>query len=143
MKFFWNGQLVRTSKTHVYSWAVLWVNDDGTFKCRACRKDRADADAELHRLLRTAGDNAKQAATHLRVVPLDSDEDNRALSFAEFMALAKANYAKGGDTFVECWDENTYEYWTREFGAFTKVSALQAFELSRSSMKRDEAGRGR
>lgn len=143
MKFFWNGQLVRTSKTDVYHWAVVWVHDDGKVYGRgSCCKNRAEAEDVMQRWKDQGGADAR----HVRVVPLEMKAEkgeDQPLSFDEFMALAKANYKKGGDAFVECWDQNTYEYWIREFGAFTKVSALQAFELSRGSMKRDEAERGR
>lgn len=30
MKFYYKGQLVRTSKTHAYNWAILEEKDDGT-----------------------------------------------------------------------------------------------------------------
>ena len=35
---------------------------------------------------------------------------DRALTYAELMALARENYNKGGDGYVECWDERTFAY---------------------------------
>ena len=32
MKFYYKGQLVRTSKTRTYNWAILEEKDDGTLK---------------------------------------------------------------------------------------------------------------
>lgn len=43
------------------------------------------------------------------------------------MALARENYGKGGDGYVECWDERTFAYFVKEFGPITRASALDAF----------------
>lgn len=51
----------------------------------------------------------------------------RALTYEEFIALAKANYTKGGDGYVECWDDRTFAYFVKEFGPITRASALDAF----------------
>ena len=51
----------------------------------------------------------------------------RALTYEEFIALAKANYTKGGDGYVECWDDRTFTYFVKEFGPITKTQALQMF----------------
>lgn len=45
MKFYYKGQLVRTSKTHTYNWAILEEKDDGTLKVYGCRAERAVAQA--------------------------------------------------------------------------------------------------
>lgn len=45
----------------------------------------------------------------------------RALTYEEFIALAKANYTKGGDGYVECWDDRTFTYFVKEFGPITKT----------------------
>lgn len=34
----------------------------------------------------------------------------RALTYDQFMKLARENYDKGGDSYVECWDERTFAY---------------------------------
>lgn len=52
MKFYYKGQLVRTSKTHTYNWAILEEKDDGTLKVYGCRAERAAADAELTQVIR-------------------------------------------------------------------------------------------
>lgn len=53
--------------------------------------------------------------------------EERALTYEEFIALAKANYAKGGEIFVECWDERTFSYFTENFGQITESRALATF----------------
>lgn len=50
------------------------------------------------------------------------------LTFDEFIQLAKENYAKGGDTYYECWDERTFNDYVEEFGAMTKAEALEMFK---------------
>lgn len=54
--------------------------------------------------------------------------EERALTYEEFIALAKANYAKGGELFVECWDERTFLYFTKNFGPITESRTLATFE---------------
>ena len=44
MKFYYNGQLVRTSKTHQYKYALI---NTETGKCYACGADRKNPEAEL------------------------------------------------------------------------------------------------
>lgn len=51
----------------------------------------------------------------------------RALTYDQFMELARENYGKGGDGYVECWDERTFAYFVKEFGPITRASALDAF----------------
>ena len=38
MKFYYKGQLVRTSKTHAYNWAILEEKDDGWTPSRTLRR---------------------------------------------------------------------------------------------------------
>lgn len=120
MKFYYNGRLVRTSKTHDYKWAVIEEMDDGTLKIYGCRADRAAADAELARVLR-------RGHPYAVVVALDTEPTPPALTFDQFMALARENYNKGGDGYVECWDDRTFAYFVKEFGPITRASALDAF----------------
>ena len=76
MKFYYKGQLVRTSKTHTYNWAILEEKDDGALKVYGCRAERAAADAELtHITLRAAlcagrpsGHRAEPSGADLRPV---------------------------------------------------------------------------
>ena len=42
MKFYYKGQLIRTSKTHAYNWAILTERPDGTYACHGCRVNRSD-----------------------------------------------------------------------------------------------------
>lgn len=85
-----------------------------------CRADRKAAEAEANYQL-------KHGHLGVRVVPLDTEPDPPALTFDQFMALARENYGKGGDGYVECWDERTFAYFVKEFGPITRASALDAF----------------
>lgn len=49
------------------------------------------------------------------------------LTFGELMDLAKKHYNDGGDGVVECWDENTYNTYVKEFGSITRKVAFQIF----------------
>ena len=120
MKFYYKGQLVRSSKTHTYHWAILEEKDDGALKVYGCRADRAAADAELAQVLR-------RGHPYAMVVALDTEAQPAALTYAELMALARENYNKGGDGYAECWDERTFAYFVKEFGPITRASALDAF----------------
>lgn len=64
---------------------------------------------------------------------------NRALTYAELMALARENYNKGGDGYVECWDERTFAYFVKEFGPITKARALQMFAAAFDEEKEERA----
>lgn len=55
-----------------------------------------------------------------------------ALSYDDFIVLAKKNYAKGGDVVVECWDKKAFEYYTKEFGTITKTKAMNMFRMYKS-----------
>lgn len=48
MKFYYNGQLMRTSKNHNYTHAVVIETEDG-IKCYGCHKDRKGCEAEISR----------------------------------------------------------------------------------------------
>ena len=64
---------------------------------------------------------------------------DRALTYAELMALARENYNKGGDGYVECWDERTFAYFVKEFGPITKARALQMFAAALDEEKEERA----
>lgn len=42
MKYYYNGQLIRTSKNHIYTHAVIDITDNGCVGCRA-DEDKAEA----------------------------------------------------------------------------------------------------
>lgn len=63
----------------------------------------------------------------------------KSLSFKEFMKLANQYYNKGGDSFVECWDESTFKECTSCFGNITKRKALQMFKTQKN-IQDDYAG---
>lgn len=54
------------------------------------------------------------------------------LTYEEFIALAEANYSKGGDVAVECWDKRTFDSYVEMFGAVTKTKAAKMFREWRS-----------
>lgn len=55
---------------------------------------------------------------------------SKALSFEEFIALAMKHYNKGGDGYVECWDERTFNDYIADCGPITKSLALEMFRFS-------------
>ena len=56
-------------------------------------------------------------------------DKQKSLTYEEFIKLATKNYAKGGDTFCECWDKRHFEWYCSEFGAITESDALEMFRL--------------
>ena len=91
MKFYYKGQLVRTSKTHTYNWAILEEKDDGALKVYGCRAERAAADAELTQVIR-------RGHPYARVVPLDTEK--------EFGPITRASAL---DAFVQALDQEKEE----------------------------------
>lgn len=59
----------------------------------------------------------------------------KALTYEEFIALAKENYNRGGDVVVECWDQRQFDYYVKEFGSMTKTKALQTFRLYKADQR--------
>lgn len=56
-------------------------------------------------------------------------ETERALTYEEFIALAKQNYSKGGDSYVECWEDYQFYEYVSMFGQITEARALAMFDL--------------
>ena len=54
----------------------------------------------------------------------------KSLTYDELIEYARKHYNKGGDSVYECWDENTYNYYVKEFGPITKTGALKMFKLN-------------
>lgn len=44
MKFYYNGQLMRTSKTHNYAYACVTIGKDGKYRCCGCSATYAGAE---------------------------------------------------------------------------------------------------
>ena len=62
------------------------------------------------------------------VVPgVEELEEDKPLSYVEFIRLAKENYAKGGMFFVEFWEEKQFNDWVESFGEITEQEALKMF----------------
>lgn len=122
MKFWYKGQLVRTSKTHDYNWAIVERKEDGGLKVYGCRAARAQADAEANRLLH-------RGQIGVCVVPLDKSEKTAPppLTCEQFLDLAQANYHKGGGDYVETWDKQTFNEYVASFGPITEAEALAMF----------------
>ena len=53
--------------------------------------------------------------------------NEKALTFDEFQAFAMNHYNSGGDSVVECWDEQAFDEYVKEFGPITKKDALSIF----------------
>ncbi|MCD7866759.1 MAG: hypothetical protein LUG62_00835 [Clostridiales bacterium] len=51
----------------------------------------------------------------------------KALSYEEFVELAKENYTRGGDVIVECWAKYQFEDYVEMFGPVTRAKALKMF----------------
>lgn len=49
----------------------------------------------------------------------------KGMTFEQLIELAKKHYNEGGDGIVECWDQNTYDEYVRQFGPITKKVANQ------------------
>lgn len=50
MKFYYKGKLIRTSKTHHYTHAIIYNREDGTFACHGCSATEQGAE-KLYRAL--------------------------------------------------------------------------------------------
>lgn len=134
MKFWYHGQLVRTSKGHDYNFAVVEQQDDGSLKVFGCRADRKASEAEANYQL-------KHGHLGAQVVRLDKTEKGApaALTYEQFMALARENYDKGGDGYVECWDDRTFAYYVHEFGPITEARALEMFDMALDQVREERA----
>ena len=63
MKFYYNDQLMRTSKNHNYTHAVIIENEQG-IRCYGCHKDAKGCEAEINRAINECNrgiDNANEA----------------------------------------------------------------------------------
>lgn len=63
----------------------------------------------------------------------------KSLSFAEFIQYAMKHYNKGGDGFVECWEQRDFDEYVRMFGPITKRKALSMFRTD-YEIEMDRAG---
>lgn len=55
--------------------------------------------------------------------------NKNALTYEQFMALAKEYYTRGGDGYYECWEKKEFDYYVSNFGIITKKKALSMFRL--------------
>ena len=60
------------------------------------------------------------------------------LTYQEFIDLAMKHYNRGGDEYVECWDESYFQEFTDAFGAITETKARKLFNWS-YSIQRDRS----
>ena len=132
MKFYYKGQLVRTSKTHEYKWAVVEEQEDGSLKVYGCRTGHHAANIEAQHW-------RKRGHTSIRIVALDTEPQPAALTFEQLMTLARENYDKGGAGYAECWDERTFAYYVKEFGPITRGRALEMFAAAFDEEKEEQA----
>ncbi len=63
----------------------------------------------------------------------------KALTYEEFIALAKENYNKGGDVAVECWEKYQFDEYVEMFGPVTKTKAMQMFRRWKDEEKEQQA----
>lgn len=63
----------------------------------------------------------------------------KALTYEEFIALAKENYTKGGDVAVECWEQREFDFYVKEFGPVTKTKAMRMFRQWKDEEKEQQA----
>lgn len=63
----------------------------------------------------------------------------KALTYEEFIALAKENYNKGGDVIVECWERYQFDDYVKMFGAITKTKAMRMFREYKSQEQEENA----
>lgn len=62
----------------------------------------------------------------------------KVLTFEDLQALALQHYNNGGDVIVECWDEQTYDFYVEEFGCITEKVALKIFRTNKALEKEYE-----
>lgn len=62
----------------------------------------------------------------------------KALSYEEFIALARKHYTRGGDVAVECWEKDQFDYYVKEFGPVTAARALVMFRQWKSQEEEQE-----
>ncbi len=72
------------------------------------------------------------------MVPVKAPE-KKALSYEEFIALARKHYTRGGDVAVECWEKDQFEEYVRMFGPVTEARALGMFKQWKSQEEEQEA----
>ena len=63
----------------------------------------------------------------------------KALTYEEFIALAKENYNKGGDVAVECWEKYQFDEYVEMLGPVTKTKAMQMFRRWKDEEKEQQA----
>lgn len=54
---------------------------------------------------------------------------SKGISYAEARAYAIERYERGGDVFVECWDETAFDEYVKMFGPVTKRKLRQMFGI--------------
>lgn len=65
-KYYYQGKLVRTSKTHDYSFAVIRERKDGTFTLIACSKTKELAERRLNSEMSNSKHNLKAEEERLK-----------------------------------------------------------------------------
>jgi hypothetical protein len=53
------------------------------------------------------------------------ERENQKMTYEELIAWGHANYNKGGDVFVECWEKSDFDEYCREVGPMTEEAAKQ------------------
>lgn len=68
MKFYYNDQLMRTSKNHNYTHAVVIEREDGTIRCYGCHKDRKGCEAEITREINSCHTGIENAQAAIKAL---------------------------------------------------------------------------
>ena len=61
------------------------------------------------------------------------ESNEKPLTFDEFQEFAMKHYNSGGDGVVECWDEQAFDGYVKEFGPITRKVALSIFRMYNST----------
>lgn len=68
MKYYYNGILIRTSKTHDYRYAVVGELKDGKYDSLGCRSKKEDAEELLNSKIRKSANNITTYQDHIKAI---------------------------------------------------------------------------
>lgn len=129
-------RVIDAKYAEIYQWAVIaHLGGVGwTFKGCTETQEEAEAVAEFWR-----GHCAPTWVVPVELAWGSECGDDKALTYEGLMALAKANYDKGGDGYFDKWDERVFNYFVENFGVITEATALAAFALAFEHEQEEQA----
>lgn len=96
MKFYYNGQLMRTSKNHNYTHAVVIEREDGTIRCYGCHKDRKGCEAEITREINACNRGIENAQAAIKALEAGKAgyyaKEGRGTWYVKFDRMRTADY---------------------------------------------------